>query len=71
MAMESILLTCSLKAMCEYIRRGQTFGYKLLSDAKYILGRTVRVKEVESLPKTIYFPCDHRKIVRLQNQNKL
>ena len=31
----------------------------------------VRVKEVESIPKAIHFPCDHRKIVRLQNQNKL
>ena len=52
--------------MCEYIRRGQTSDFKLLSYAKCILGRTVRVKEVESLPKAIY-----RKIVRLQNQNKL
>ena len=51
--------------MCEYIRRGQTSDFKLLSDAKCILGRTVRVKEVESLPKAI------RKIVRLQNQDKL
>ena len=45
-----------LKAMCEYIRRGQTSDFKLLSDA--ILGRTVRVKEVDSLPKAIYFPCN-------------
>ena len=57
--------------MCEYIRRGQTSDFKLLSDAKCILGRTVRVKEVDSLTKAIYFLCDHRKIVRLQNQNKL
>ena len=57
--------------MGEYIRRGQTSDSKLLSDAECILGRTVRVKEVESLPKAIYFPHDHRKIVRLQNQNKL
>ena len=61
----------NLKAMCEYIRRGQTSDFKLLSDAKCILGRTVRVKDVESIPKAIYFPCDHRKIVRLQNQNRL
>ena len=60
-----------LKAMCEYIRRGQTSDFKLLSDAKFCLGRTVRVKEVDSLPKAIYFPCDQRKIVRLQNQIKL
>ena len=60
-----------LKAMCEYIRRGHSSDFKLLSDAKCILGQTVRVKEVESLPNAIYFPCDHRKIVRLQNQNKL
>ena len=60
-----------LKAICEYIRKGQTSDFKLLSDAKYILSRTVRVKEVESLLKAIYFPCDYRKIVRLQNQNKL
>ena len=53
--------------MCEYIRRGQTFDFKLLSNAKCILGGTVRV----SFPKVIYFPFDHRKIVRLQNQNKL
>ena len=47
---------------CEYIRRSQTSDFKLLSDAKCILGRTVRVKEVESLPKAIYFSCDrHRK----------
>ena len=52
----------SLKAMCEYIRRGQTSDFKLLSDAKCILGRTVRVKEVYSLPKAIYFPCDHGKL---------
>ena len=45
-----------LKAMCEYIRRGQTSDFKMLSDAKCILGRTVRVKEVESLPKAIAFP---------------
>ena len=57
--------------MCEYIRRGQTFDFKLLSDAKCILGRTVCVKEVKSLSKAICFPCDHRNIVRLQNQNKL
>ena len=56
--------------MCEYIR-GQTSDYKLLSDEKCILGRTVHVKEVESLPKAIYFSCDHSKSVRLQNQNKL
>ena len=55
-----------LKAMCEYIRRGQTSDFKLLSDAKYILGRTVRVKEVDSLPKNIYFLCDPKKIARLQ-----
>ena len=55
--------------MCEYIRRGPTSDFKLLSDAKCILGRTVRVKEVESIPMAIYFPCNHRKIVRLQNQN--
>ena len=59
------------KAMCEYIRKGQTSDFKLLSDAKCIFGRTVRVKEVDSLPKAIYFPCDHRKIVHLQNQNNL
>ena len=60
-----------LKATCEYIRRGQTSHFKLLSDAKCILAeRSVCVKEVDSLPKVIYFPCDHRKIVRLQNQNK-
>ena len=35
-----------LKAMCEYIRRGQTSDFKLLSDANCILGRTVRVKEL-------------------------
>ena len=58
-----------LKAMCEYVRRGQTSDFKLLNDAKFI--QTVRVEEVESLPKAIFFPCDHRKIVRLQNQNKL
>ena len=46
--------------MCEYIRRGQTSDFKLLSNAKCILGRTVRVKEVESLLKAIYFPCDHK-----------
>ena len=57
--------------MCEYIRRGQTSDFKLLSDAKCILVRTVRVKEVDSPPKAIYFPCDNRKIVRLENQNKL
>ena len=51
-----------------YKRRGQTSDFKLLSDAKCILGRTVRVKEVDSLPKVIYFSCDHRKIVRLQDQ---
>ena len=56
--------------MCEYIRRGQNSDFKLLSDAKCILGRTVRAKEV-SLPKAIYFPCDHKNILRLQNQNKL
>ena len=53
--------------MCDYIRRRQTSDFKLLSDAKCIFGRTVRVKEVESHPKAI-FPCDHRKNVRLQNQ---
>ena len=46
--------------MCEYIRRGQTSDFKLLSDAKCILGRRVRVKEVESLPTAIYFPCDQK-----------
>ena len=56
-----------LKAMCEYIKRGETSDFKLLSDEKCILGRTVRVKEVESLPKAIYFASDHKKIVRLQN----
>ena len=55
-----------LEAMCDYIRRGQTSDLKLLSDAKCILGGTVRVKEVESLSKAIYFPCDHRKIACLQ-----
>ena len=55
--------------MCEYIRTGQTSDFKLLSDAKCILGRTARVKEVDSLPKAIYFPCDHKRIVRLKNQN--
>ena len=59
-----------LKAMCEYIRRGRTSDFKLLSDAKCIFDRTVRVKEVDSLPKDIYSPCDLRKIVHLQNQNK-
>ena len=53
--------------MCKYIR-GKTSDFKLLSDAKCILGRTVRVKEVDSLPMAIYFPCDHRKIASLQNQ---
>ena len=56
--------------MGEYIRRGQISDFILLSDAKCILGRTVRVKEVVSLPKAFYFPCHHKNIVRLQNQNK-
>ena len=51
--------------MCECIRRGQTSDFKLLSEAKCIFGRTVRVKEVESISKAIYFPCDHRKICAL------
>ena len=67
----NVIVMWYLKAMCEYIRRGQTSDFKLLSDAKCIFDRTVRVKEVESLPKATYFACDHRKIVRLQNQNKL
>ena len=45
--------------MCEYIIRGPTSDFKLLSHAKCILGRTVRVKEVESLPKAIYFPKNY------------
>ena len=61
----------SLKAMCEYISKRSDLWFKLLSDAKCIFGRKVRVKEVGSLPKDINSPCDHRKIVRLQNQNKL
>ena len=64
-------MALDLKTMCEYIRRGQTSDFKLLSDAKCLIGRTVRFKEVDSLSKAIYFPYDHRKIFRLQNQNKL
>ena len=56
------LINSFLKAMC----KRSTSDFKLLSGAKCIFGRTVRIKEVDSLPKAIYFPCDHRKIERLQ-----
>ena len=53
--LNSIIQTfLALKAMCEYIRRDQASDFKLLSDAKCILGRTVRVKEVDKFQKSIH-----------------
>ena len=56
--------------MCEYIR-GQTSDFKLLSDAKCIFGRTVRVKEVESIPQKLFISRVTIEDCALTNQNKL